>query len=75
MSPLVTGVQAALIACLVVLALCLVGMLVKAWARVPRFPPLYDYRDEDDVLPEPTLRSRRYQPSPESEWIIDGPNG
>lgn len=72
MKPLFTGPEFALYVCVAIFVACCIGIAIKAaraWSRLPSRPPLYDY--SDDVLDEPTVRCRRYQPHPEAEWIIE----
>lgn len=57
----------AILGCICVL-MGIVAAIAACVERLPHYPPLYD---DSDVLPAPELRTQRYQPHPESEWIIE----
>ena len=64
---MITGI---VIVCSVLAVFGVLAGIVAALERLPTYPPAM-YDDTDDVLPEPMVRAQRYQPSPESEWIIE----
>jgi len=58
--------------CAVLVLFGVLAAITAVYERLPAYPPDYD---DADVLPPPTVRAQRYQPHPDSEWIVDGPHG